>query len=158
MATIHQLCEAGALVAIGGGLDAHEQPQRLLFALPHVVEWLDQVLPNLEADFHEGRQDPLEQADDLFHDFVSGADFSFYERSHSMRPSDPGVWELKTPDLRLFGWFAAKGVFVIAEINTAFACKQHGLYPGYRGSVIRRRDNLDLDEPKFINGDYQDVL
>lgn len=155
MATIHQLCDAGAVVALGGGLDVNEQP---LFAIPHVVEWLGQVLPGLDADFHEGRQYPLEQADDLFHDFVSGDDFSYYARSHSMLPRDPGVWELKTPDLRLFGWFAGRGVFIIAEIDTAFRCKKHSLYPGYLGSVVRRRDALNLDEPKFITGDYKDVL
>lgn len=158
MATIVELCKIGNLVAIGGGLDAHEQPHRLLYALPHVVEWLDTVLPDLEAELHEGKQDPLEQADTLFYDFVSGDDFSFYEKSHSMRPTDPGVWELKTPDLRLFGWFATKGVFIIAEINTTFRCKQHGLYAGYRNSVVYKRQQLQLDEPKFITGDYEDVL
>lgn len=158
MATIVELCDAGVLVSIGGGLDVHEQPERLLFAFPHVIEWLENVLPTLDPDFHDGKQNPLEQADDLFHDFVSGADFAFYEKSHSMQPTDPGVWELKTPDLRLFGWFALKGVFVIAEINSAFLCKQHGLYAGYRNSVVFRRENLDLDEPKFITGEYEDVL
>jgi hypothetical protein len=139
-------------------LDANEQPERLLYAFPHVIEWLDAVLPTLEADLHEGKQDPLEQADDLFHDFVSGSDFSYYAKSHSMRPTEPGVWELKTPDLRLFGWFVQRGVFIVAEINSAFVCKQHGLYAGYLGSVVRRRDVLQLDEPKFISGDYEDVL
>lgn len=158
MATIIELCDAGFLVSVGGGLDAHEQPERLLFAFPHIIAWLEHVLPTIEADFHDGKQDPLEQADDLFHDFVSGADFSFYGRSHSMLPTDPGIWELKTPDLRLFGWFAAKGVFVIAEISSAYLCKYHKLYAGFRNSVAYRRDNLDLDEPKFITGDYEDVL
>lgn len=158
MATLIELCDAEILIALGGGLDAHEQPERLLYAFPHVVRWLDEVLPYLEPDFHEGKQDPLEQADDLFHDFVSGADFSYYEKSHSMHPTDPGVWELKTPDLRLFGWFVAKGVFVVAEIDSAFRCKQYGLYPGFRNSVVHRRTHLSLDEPKFITGEYDDVL
>jgi len=60
--------------------------------------------------------------------------------------------------LRLFGWFASKGVFVVAEINTAFQCKQHSLYAGYRNSVVHRRNQLNLDEPKFITGEYEDVL
>lgn len=158
MATLIELCERGHLVALGGGLNDHEQPERLLYAFPHVVQWLDEILPDLEPDFHEGKQDPLEQADELLYDFVSGEDFSFYDKSHSMLPTDPGVWELKTRDLRLFGWFASKRVFVVAEINSAFLCKQHDLYRGYRESVIRRRGLLDLDEPKFILGEYEDVL
>jgi len=158
MATIADLVANGNLVHLGGGLEDDEQPNRLLYALPHVITWLDETLPGLEADFHEGKQDPLEQLDDLFYSFVRGEDFSFWERSHSMRPTEPGVWELKTPDIRLFGWFAAPCVFVIAEVNTAFACKEHDLYAGYRGSVVRRREALELDEPKFITGEYSDVL
>ncbi|MBE1506706.1 hypothetical protein [Rhizobium viscosum] len=158
MATLTELCDANVLVSIGGGLDAHEQPERLLCAFPHVIDWLENTLPSLDPDFHEGKQDPMEQADDLFHDFVSGADFSYYEKSHSMLPTEPGVWELKTSDLRLFGWFASKGVFVVAEINSAFQCKHHSLYAGYRNSVVYRRNQLNLDEPKFITGEYEDVL
>lgn len=158
MATVNELCETGDLIKIGGGLDADEQPERLLFAFPHVIEWLDTVLPDLEPAFHEGKLDPIDQADDLMHDFVSGADFSFYEKSHSMEPREPGVWELKTADLRIFGWFASKSVFIVAAIDTAFRCKQHGLYAGYRNEVVWRRGQLNLDEPKFIQGEYEDVL
>lgn len=158
MATLEQLVEGERLIRLGGGLDGHELPERLLYAFPHVVEWLDQTLPDLESELGDGKQSPIEQVDDLFHDFVAGADLSFYERSHSMTPDDLGIWELKTPDARLFGWFPQKGAFIIAEADTAFRCKQHGLYAGYRGSAVRRRDSLDLDEPKFVTGDYSDVL
>jgi hypothetical protein len=158
MATLIELCDAGILTPIGGGLDAHEQPERLIYAFQDVIDWLENTLPSIEPDFHEGKQDPIEQLDDLFHDFISGADFAYYEKSHSMLPTDPGIWELKTPDLRLFGWFASRNVFVIGHINSAFLCKLHNLYPGYRNSVEYKRDHLDLDEPKFITGVYEDVL
>jgi len=116
------------------------------------------MLPDLEPELGDGKQSPIEQIDDLFHDFVSGADLAYYERSHSMMPTDRGIWELKTPDARLFGWFPQKGTFIVAEADTAFRCKEHDLYAGYRDSAVRRRDSLDLDEPKFVTGDYTDVL
>lgn len=158
MATIDEVCERGDLKRLGGGLDEHEQPERLLYAFPHVVEWFDTELPGLDPELGDGRQSPIEQVDDLLHDYVSGADFAYYERSHSMHPSEHGVWELKTTDIRLFGWFVSKGVFVVADVDTAFRCKEHGLYAGYRGNVVRRRDGLNLDPPGFITGDYPDVL
>lgn len=158
MSTLSELADGAQLVRLGGGLVPPEQSQGRLYAFPHVIEWFENVLPGLEADMGDGRQSPIEQLDDLIHDFVAGANLGYYERSHSMRPEDPGVWELKTPDLRLFGWFNARLTFVVAEIDTAFRCKTHGLYAGYRGSVVRRRDALDLDEPKFITGTYDDVL
>lgn len=158
MATLDAIVANGQLVQLGGGLEAHEMPERLLYAYPHVIKWLDETLPELEAELGDGKQDPMEQVDYLFYDFVSGADLSYYERSHSMNPHALGVWELKTPDTRFFGWFVHNGTFIIAEADTAFRCKQHNLYPGYLGQVVRRRDALDLDEPKFVTGDYSNVL
>lgn len=158
MATLDELCNQKRLVKLGGGLDYHEQPERRLYAFPHVIDWLDAVLPTVVSELGDGSQTPEEQIDDLLYMFVSGADMSFYERSHSMTPSEHGVWELKSPDLRLFGWFRRKGTFVITRIDTAFRCKQHGLYVGYRSDAVRLRDGMNLDEPKFVTGNYDDVL
>src|SRR4051812_2328024 len=105
MATLDDLCDQKRLVKLGGGLDDDEQPERRLYAFPHVIDWLERVLPTLISELGDGSQTPEEQADDLLHLFVSGGDMSFYERSHSMTPAAHGIWELKTPDLRFFGWF-----------------------------------------------------
>lgn len=158
MATLAELATSGKLVRLGGGLLPLEQVQGRIFAYPHVIEWFENELPALESEMGDGRQTPTEQLDDLLHDFVVGRNMAYWERSHSMQPEEHGVWELKTPDLRMFGWFNLRLTFVIAEIDTAYRCKLHGLYPGYRGSVLRRRDALDLDLPKFITGSYADVL
>ncbi len=82
----------GDLIALGGGLNEHEQPERLLYALPHVIQWLDGTLPSLLPFYPETELTPLEQVDDLLHDFVSGADLAYYERSHQMTPLESGVW------------------------------------------------------------------
>jgi|TARA_R100000093_G_scaffold57913_2_gene30220 hypothetical protein len=158
MATAGELCDQSMLVQLGGGLEPHEQPMRLLYAFPGVIEWFDNDLPQLEPILDEGRMSPLEQTYDLLHDFVSGEDMSFYSRSHSMTPTEPGVWELKSPDVRLFGWFCARAKFIIAFADSAFRCKEHNLYQGYRNQTVYVRDRLDLDEPKFITGGYADVL
>lgn len=158
MATLLELCDCGLLTRLGGGLAGDEQPCRLLAAFPHAVKWLDDTLPRLEPLLDEGRQSPLEQVDDLLHDFVSGADMSFYKRSHSMDPHDKGIWELKTPDVRVFGWFVKRGVFVMANVDSAINVKDHHLYTGYRENCVYRRDQLDLDAPKFLVGEYADVL
>lgn len=158
MATLGELVRRGELVSIGGGLESYELQNGVLCALPRVIWWLDKVLPELEPVLDEGRQSPLEQVDDLFHDFVAGEDISFYQRSHSMIPTAPGVWELKTPDVRFFGWFVRPRHFIIAAADSAERCKLYDLYAGYRGEVVRLRDALDLDPPKFVTGGYSDVL
>lgn len=158
MSTLAELVGRRELVRLGGGLLPSEQVQGRLFAFPHVIDWFDSVLPDLAQELGDGRQTPLEQVDDLLHDFVAGTNLDFWERSHSMRPEDPGIWELKTPDVRLIGWFHLRLTFVIAEADTAFRMKKYMLYQGYRESAVRRRNALDLNEPKFITGSYDDVL
>lgn len=101
---------------------------------------------------------PTEQVYVLFYDFVSGNDFAYYARSHRMNPIEQGIWELKTEDVRIFGWFHVRCAFVMANIDSMERVKRHGLYAGYHGDCIRRRDALDLDSPKFVRGSYSDVL
>ena len=140
---------------------ANEQPVRLMYGFPHVVEWLNNDLPSittLSADPAEGRQTPLEQVDFLLHEFIGGADLSYYERSHFMEPLDGGIWELKTTDVRFFGWFVCRGIFIAANIDSAYRCKLYPLYEGYKTNTIHRRNLLDLDDPKFIIGGYDDVF
>src|SRR5271168_138865 len=118
MATIPILCCRGSLVPIGGGLESYENPVRALYGFPHVIDWLDNNLPQLLPTLDEGRQSPIEQVDMMFYDFVSGEDLAYYEKSHSMRPQSNGIWELKTKDVRLIGWFVTRGTFIIAEIDS----------------------------------------
>jgi hypothetical protein len=118
--------------------------------------WLEQVLPKVRTISLGFDLTPIQQVDALFHDFVSGADLSYYERSHQMLPVDQGVWELKTLDVRIFGWFPLRAAFIIANIDTMERVKTHRLYSGYRDDCIRRRDTLDLEHPKYLSG--TDVL
>lgn len=116
------------------------------------------MLPTLESVLDEGRQSPAEQVDFLLYDFIRGADLCHYKRAHIMVPSECGVFEIKTADIRFFGWFPAVDNFIAADVVTAVFCKERGLYDGYRDQVRRRRDLLDLDVPKFLSGGIFDVL
>src|SRR4051794_35413181 len=105
MATLATLEARGALVKIDVPLGSHEMPERLFYARPRVfTRWLDTVLPAEPAD-RGGRQSPAEQMDDLLHRFITGGTLLYWNEFHEMKPIDLGVWELKTVDLRVFGWF-----------------------------------------------------
>jgi hypothetical protein len=158
MATVAMLASEGQLVRIGGGLDSREQPLRLLYAFPHVAEWLKATLPTERPFYPDTDMTPIEQVDDLFHDFVSGEDMDYYYRCHFMTPLVEGVWELKTLDVRMFGWAHVRCAFVIANIDAMARVKSLGLYTGYRDDTIRRRNLLPLDEPKFVKGGYSSVF
>ncbi len=139
-------------------LDGRELPIRAIYGFPHVVRWIEDTLPRHEPELSHGRQDLEEQLDFLLHEYICGANIAHYGRAHIMEPRTPSIYELKSPDLRLFGWFNARCSFIVANIDTAARCKTIGLYAGYRDDTVRRRNGLDLDEPKFIRGNIEDVL
>lgn len=158
MPTPQTLVEQGLLIKIEVELEDDEQPQRLIYALPRVVDWLQEALPLLATDgYVPGALKPDEQADALFYQFIIG-EAEMQMPPNCLNPTPDAVWELRTHDLRFFGWFWTKGVYIISSIDQARRCKDLGLYSGYREQAKHDRDKMDLDPPKFISGKLQDVL
>lgn len=159
MATPAQLALGGLLHKVEDVLEPHEQEVRLLYTMPRAKEWMDAKLSKLAADgFYENAPSPEQQVDDLFYSFLSGDPEISEWVPHPMRPHEDGVWELRTADLRFFGWFWRKGIFIISAVDQKTRCEQFGLYAGYRDQCLRDRDGFDLDPPPFVNGELQDVL
>lgn len=69
-----------------------------------------------------------------------------------------GIFEFRTTDTRLVGWFAFKDVFIGVE---AFLKADLGALGGMKvvkGRVFAARASLDLDPPKHVGGSYASVL
>ena len=114
---------------------------------------METVLPGLDSTW-KIEQPPVEQLDDLMEVFCSGSPLTYGWQFKCLTHVAEGVWELKTADVRLFGWFHKKDCFIAAVADTADRIKTHKLYEGYgRIEVINFRKALDLDDPKFIPGD-----
>lgn len=145
----------GLLHKVDGGLDAAEQEQRLPYAMPRAVRWMNDKLEGLDADgFFENAPSPMEQAEELFYSFISGEDLESGDLPpHVMMPSKEGVWELRTFDLRFFGWFWRKGIFIISSVDQALNCKKTGLYAVYRNQCVKDRQAFGFDEPSFVEGE-----
>jgi hypothetical protein len=159
MPTIADLVDNGAIVKIEVELAAREQPMRLLYGTPQFVEWLKDVLDGARPDRLLGSTTPAEQIDDLFHSFLSGQPLIFTRQFRVIRVEDNAVWELKTPDIRIFGWFMVKDCFVAAFGNWAETIKDHDLYRGYRIAIRRLRRELEIDATLCVKGsDPDDVL
>lgn len=159
MATPAQLAARNLLHKVEDVLGPHEQEERLLYAVPRAKEWMDARLADLASDgFYENAPSPEQQVDDLFYNFISGNEEISEWVPHPMFPHAYGVWELRTADLRFFGWFWRKGIFIISAVDQKVRCLEFGLNGPYRDQCIRDRDGLDLDPPTFISGDLRDVL
>jgi hypothetical protein len=157
MATITTLVGRGDLVPIEVQLDTGEMPWRRIYGTPTFIQWLSGV-PNLTSDRHLD-QTPGQQLDELLHEYITGGPVEYQRQFKPWVRSQNGVWWLKTPDLRIFGWFAQTDTFIAAFGDAKWHVKLHDLVPGFVGQVERVRTLLDLDEPKFLAGkNPEDVL
>ncbi len=122
------------------------------------ADWVGDVLPSLSST-RKLDVTPAEQFDDMMLAFCLGEELIVGPQFHVLHPRKAAVWELKTPDLRVFGWFPQKDNFIAVAGHHTDGVKEHGLYAGFVGEVVRVRNGLDLDEPKFIAGeDPNDVV
>jgi hypothetical protein len=159
MPTITDLIDSGAIIKIDVELAVRDQPLRLLYGTPQFVEWLRQILAGAEPARRLGHATAAEQIDDLFHSFLSGEPLIFTRQFRVVRAEENAVWELKTPDIRIFGWFLAKDCFVAVFGNWADTIKDHDLYRGYRIAIRRLRRDLGIDATLCVRGvDPDDVL
>lgn len=151
MATILQLCEQGVLDRYDPTLDRGELAERSVFASQRLRTWMTSELVQLVSD-RQVEQSPAEQVDARLHVFCTGGVISYDSHFREIHPISDGVWEIKTADVRIFGWFHKRDCFIGHVGDTKHRIMQHRLYHGYCGEVVRFRDALDLDEPKFLAG------
>lgn len=162
MATATVLEQNGVLFKLDAGLEPDEQELRLVHTSRRLMEWLRDDLPGFGSEWNI-ETSPLDQVAQFVADFGAGLPLTVGRqlKAFQRRPLQAvgdGVWYLKTADVRIFGWFWRKDCFIGAVADTAERCKTHRLYTGYRGEVIRFRDSLDLDQPKFIPGEDPDAI
>jgi len=128
----------------------------MIYGLPKLLPRLEIDLPKWESTW-KIEESPVQQLDALLDIFCSGETITFDRRFKPLITHvKDGIWELKTPDLRIFGWFRVKDCFIAGALDLAFNVKSHNLYAGYANEIVYHRDHLDLDEPKFVPGDNPD--
>lgn len=151
MATSLHSLPTGLLIKLEVPLDAGEREVREIYLSPKLRDWLASTLPTLPSQWDLKNQSPEMQVDALTHIFVAGEPLAFDSQFNVLAPCEKGVWELKTPDVRIFGWFVEKDVFIGVVADDATFVKVHGLYSGYRDEVVRFRDQIELE---YIEGDH----
>lgn len=158
MPTKEECLAAGVLEKVRGNLRPHQMATRLLMATSDVATWMKTELTTLVTDdFVQADLAPKLQAVVFCNKFVAGEDFST-PLPHEMRGHPDGVWELRTADLRFFGWFPERNVFIIAAIDTAKKCKDLDLYKGYQTQVARIRGELNVCDGRYLTGDIDDCV
>ena len=152
MATVVELEKQGRLFKFDAALGPRAQEFRVLYASQRLMRWMLDVLPMTSSNWNI-ELSPTEQLDAFLAIYASGETLTYGWQFAPISPIGDGVWELKTADVRVFGWFAHRDCFVGVVGDIAQRVKQHDLYRGYKGEVVRFRHDLNLNEPKFVAGD-----
>jgi hypothetical protein len=150
MATKDELIASGALTVIEVELGRGKRVRRELLALREFIQWLDETLPTLACDWDNS--DPQEQLNALFETFVWGGPLFYETDFREINPISNGIWELKTPLLRVFGWFISRDCFVCSAGALADLVKDVGLYHGFMREAVWRRGQLGMGKPDFVPG------
>ena len=164
MATLEQLVEQGVLRKHEADLEAWEMPERHLY-LSDAFRLAASFL--YIAPKKRGRNvSPGDQVEQLFYDYVVGNPMTYSVHFRKLEPLTQHLWEFKTQDVRVFGWFARQRHFVatFGELKDNLSREKQKvstnvLYKPYIDHAKLTRDNLQLDAPKMITGlSYADVL
>lgn len=152
MATVIDLDNRGQLFKLDA-LEQGAQEFREFYASPQLHDWVNNVLPNLSSSWNI-ELSPLEQFVALTEIFCSGERLAYDRQFKPLTHITDGIWELKTADIRIFGWFKRMDCFIGVVADDATKIKKHNLYYGYANITTKNfLQKLDLDEPKYIPGD-----
>jgi hypothetical protein len=164
MATLEQLVEQGILRKHEADLESWEMPERHVY----VTETFDFAASFVAvAPKVRGRNlSAGEQVEQLLYEYVLGRPMTYSVHYRKLDPLSQHVWEFKTPDIRVFGWFARRRHFIatFAEFKDNLSKEKqkkstNTLYRPYIDHAITTRGQIPLDEPKLITGlSYADVL
>jgi|SRR5580658_1463456 hypothetical protein len=157
MATLVQLTEKGKLKEYVVELEPSQQPERYVYAAPEVEEWFANVLSQAARDLGRNLW-PYEQVEGLLHDFVAGEILVHTDTYRQLEPLYQSVWELRTVDVRIFGWFPRRCTFLMVCGALKKTIPRARDYRPFIQRVLDFRATLPLDEPKAVIGGFRDVL
>lgn len=157
MSTLDQLVQLGKLLKLEPEMERNEFPERHVYTSPEANAWMETTLAAARRD--RGRDLwPLEQVEQLFYDFVIGRPLVYDQQRKKLDPIGQHVWELKTEDVRLIGWFPKKKNFVVVCGQMKRDLRNRKLYTPCILHTVWFRQNLDIDEPKSITGVHHDDI
>lgn len=156
MTTLSQLAADGKIVRIEVPLEDADVPARLHYGTPGFVKWLRGHQSDKEKSPSGADQTPAEQLDWLLYRFTIGLPLIHIKDYRVLRHEIRPVWELKTVDLRIFGWFAQRDCFISVFGDWADKVKDFDLYRGYRLEVRRIRREWGVDQALCVEGEFPD--
>ena len=155
MATIDTLLSAGLLLKYEPELPRAALSERVIYMTPHFQDWaVDKLMKRKPS---KGTHlSPFYQMIDRFDAFCRG---EFFEANHMFKmlsPKNHSVWEMKTVDVRIFGYFTKRDCFIAVDGQMKNALTITERYQKHIGNVVQIRERLGLS---WLAGtEYGDVI
>lgn len=144
------LCvRTGRLHRIGDELVEEDEECRCeVYGTDRFVDWRDGTLPYFKPQ-PISELTPDEEVDDFLRRFQLGRRATEMAR---LRPTKHGIWEIRLPQTRLFGWFPEPNVLVLGSGADISTLKRLGRKEYDRHAELAReeRQNLGVD---YVAGD-----
>lgn len=155
MATFEKLLEDKIIIPVRVRLPRGQFYERKMFAFPECVEWMKSV-KDMKTGRVQSDMTPLEQLTERLRQWLSGHPMVYGRMFHDMKPTTDNVWEMKTADLRVFGWMYRKSQFIAVNGGYADDYKEPTKIRNYaddRRAVVAARNAFPLDGEKLAVGD-----
>ncbi|MDF1599686.1 hypothetical protein PZ895_07840 [Mesorhizobium sp. YIM 152430] len=152
MATLDELAATGVLVRVRVRLKRTEFEDRRFYADPGFLGWLNTDVKAARS-FYRDHIAPAQQALAILQSYNAGHAFIGSRMFQRMSPSSDDIWEMRTPDLRFFGWVPTRDCFIAVKGDLFENLKNDkSLYERHRIDAKLHRADTDLDEPKYQAG------
>jgi hypothetical protein len=161
MATITTLLDEKKLIRVTVPLARRQFHERKIYASPVCVEWMRNDVPQMVTGEIQSDTPPRDQMILRLRQWMAGLPMAENRMFRNLRPLEDGVWELKTEDLRFFGWLWCPRELVITRCGYADHYKEPNKIKNYTDeirNVIADRTALQLDGGGFAKGDFYELV
>lgn len=163
MATLTKLVEDKLLIRVTVPLGRRQFHERKIYAFPDCLVWMRDDVPKMVTGRVASAFTPSEQLIERLRQWIAGDPMVFGRMFRDMEyPKDiDGVWELKTADLRIFGWMYRPKEFVAVRGGYTDDYKEPTKIRNYaddKREVAKARDSLPLDGDKYVTGNFDEIV
>jgi hypothetical protein len=151
MSTIAKLIGDETLRSVTLGLLDDELPERGLFGTSRLFRFLSDELPAIASQ--DSMLSAQEQVSNLCGRYLTNKPLILRSPISPIRHLENGIWELKTLDVRIFGWFTAKDCMIIDAGCDVKLLKAGKLaYSGFINQTAYARKSLGFTSSEYIQG------
>jgi hypothetical protein len=161
MATLDKLIQSKTLIRVMVRLGRGQFHERKLYVYPECVEWMRSKVPHMVTGRIASALTPQEQLVERLRQWMAGDPMAYGRMFHDMIPRSDGVWEMKTADLRIFGWMHRPREFIAVRGGYADDYKEPTKTKSYaddRREVVKAREALDLDGKRYADGEFDELV